>query len=224
MKRSSYTKWIIAAILFAVSSNSMAAIVVHTTDFIPDNLRSNYNGFESMPDGGSNAPSWLEDGILVEQINGLGNNIWTTCSQCGIVGTRSWYPNGGDYGYTQITRVGTIDFQSVGFLVGQGGSPGFFQYELLNDGIPVLQGTFSSSYVGWLGTPMQYLGFSGGGFDTIWVREVDGNPQLFFDVPSYNSLSLDSIELSQVPLPPAVISLLSGLVSLVALGRLRFRT
>ena len=201
-----------ALFLMLICSNSTAAVVVHTTDFISDSQRTGFNGFEGMPDGALNAPYWEHDSITVEQVNGQGDEIWTTCSQCGIEGLRSWYPNGGDNGYTQITRSSLVDFESVGFLIGQGGSPGFFQYELLNDGSSVMQGAFESTYVGWEDNTLLYLGFSGGGFDTILVRHVAGNPQLFFDSPSYNDLSLDSIEISNIPLPPSILLFLSGLL------------
>ncbi len=198
-------------IAVAFCSNSMASIVVHTADFIPDSQRSGFNGFEGMPDGALNEPYWEHDSIVVEQIYGQGNEIWTTCSQCGIEGTHSWYPNGGDYGHTQISSINPFNYESVGFRIGQGGSPGFFQYELLSNSSPVLQGAFESTYEGWVDNTMLYLGFSGGGFDTILIRHVYGNPPIDFNSTSYNTLSIDSIEISSIPLPPTFYFYLSGL-------------
>ncbi len=98
-------------ILSTVCSTAAQAATVHTTDFIPDATRTNFNGFEGLP-ASFNDSIYVEDRIKVEQVNG-GNNI-VSAGFPGFEGSGSWYPNGGDIGYTKITRTDASDFVNIG--------------------------------------------------------------------------------------------------------------
>ncbi len=215
---------VIGMLLFIVS-NACAVIFVHTSDFIVNSDRTNFNGFEGLSTPGTgqilangvfilNDPSeatYEEDGIVVTQIFDqfvAGNEsfgIWTT--HFPSEGTRDWYPNGGDDGYTRITRLGDLDFFNVGFDVSSGTGGNKYLFILLNDGSIVSQGNVNRP------NGHSYLGFSHGGFDEILVRSIDSplsNPE-FYDM-SLNGLSIDEIELSGViPEPTSIILLGIGL-------------
>jgi len=206
----------ISLVIVAVStSQGRTAITVHTSDFINDASRTAFNGFESIPNDGTfytgGAGPYVEDGISVEQINGdPPNDIWVTYWSDYV-----WFPNGHDNGYTRITRADGLDFANIGMVRGSGTyrSPLWLMYELYDDGSLVLSGSVSHNRAG---LPAGYIGFSGGGFDEILLRDAGGS-----DISNYtfhdgtaNSLVLNSIETSAaVPEPStlAVWSLLTGL-------------
>lgn len=179
---------------------AVAAPVVHTSDFIADATRTNFNGFEGIPNDGTfytgGAGPYVEDGVSVEQVNGdPAPDIWVAFNPPGKEGQFSWYPNGGDFGYTQITRAGGIDFTDVGMLVGSGFGSDLglnLAFELWDDGVMVLSGMLANTTST---MPMGYLGFSGGGFDTIRLR--DGFGPFQFDDGGANALHVDSIELAR---------------------------
>lgn len=152
------------SLLLLGACSTAQAITVHNADFINDADRTNFNGFENIPNDGTyytgGSGPYTEDGIQVQQINGdSGNDIWVTCTSCGLEGNFGWYPNGGDFGYTQITRSGGIDFEDVGMLIGSGwiGGAGEVFWELLDNGISVMTGSFTPS----AGPNPDYIGFSG---------------------------------------------------------------
>jgi hypothetical protein len=215
-----------ALMLFAslalVPSAAFPAITLHTADFIPDNTRTNFNGFEAIAPLSVNTytnGSYTEDGVTVENPTdvGLNTNIATACIGPGFCfnpsheGARSWYPDGGDLGYTRITRVGGVDFVNVGFILGSGfgSTPEDVYYELAEGGVVVKSGRVP----GLTNTP-SYLGFSGGGFDEIRLRN-GFEPQFTLLDGTRNALAVDSIELSStVPEPSAWALLAGGLIML----------
>lgn len=216
-------KRFLSAVLLATFAHaSAAAIIVHTTDFINDATRGGFNGFESIPNNGTiftGAFPYVEDGIAVEQVNGQGpGDIWVTCgTECfdpAPQGTYSWYPDGGDSGYTKITRSNGSDFSGVGFLTGSGwrADPTRTRYVLLDGGSIVLEGFIDKT----AGNVVTYLGFSGGGFDEIRVYD-----HLASSENTANALALDSIEIDGSVPEPGMLALIG--LSLGALGLARRR-
>jgi hypothetical protein len=215
------------AVFFIVAGErSQAAIITHFSDFIADGSRSHFNGFEAIPNNGSvytggNGP-YTEDLISVAQINGdapndiyVGSGFWP-----GSQG-RIWYPNGGDQGYTTISLAGGGDFDSVGFNYGTGWN-GFsvtLLFELLDNGGVVMSGSAALST-----SSANYLGFSGGGFDAIRLRDSISGGGMVTD-GAIQALSIDGIEtldVSAVPEPSSIV--LIGIGSIVTgLGAIRRR-
>jgi hypothetical protein len=195
---------------------------VYTIDFIDDAHRTNFNSFEGLP---ATPPLvaglYIEDGVRVEQMPFPNNTINTRWWWSGSPsdpkppdGLRSWYPSGGDEGYTRITRADGSDFFNVGFMRGSG-QPGFdapgvgsLLYQLYNNGGLVLSGAVPHTQLG------QYLGFSGGGFDEIRVRDGQVAVVTSFYDGTRNALALDAIELS-APEPCSASLLTTAILSLL---------
>lgn len=201
----------------AVCSTAAQAATLHTTDFIPNTTRTNFNGFEGLPVGFGGSV-YVEDEIKVDQINGEANDI-VSLGFSGFEGSGSWYPNGGDYGYTKITRANGSDFVNIGLLrdSGFGSSQTTYVYQLLKGGASILSGTL-------FGTTnfAEYLGFSGGGFDEVRLGNYLGNDPNQ-TLSGYNALAIDSIELSGSNVQPIPTpALLPGLIGL-GLGMFRKR-
>ena len=232
------------AVLSLTTSAWAAPITVVTTDFIADSLRTNFNGFEQADAGnivGQNYATYAEGGIRVTQVNEKITeyipSVATTFMTPGFDGSRSWYANGGDYGYTSITMEDGSDFGSVGFLRGTGwvtqelnAIVSFLYFELWNDGARVQTGTLGpDNYLA------RYVGFSGGEFDQIKIRDSlyatvnsfgNGTP---FEMggqggggPTYNALAIDSIEVRLLIPEPGTFAIVGvSLAALVASRRVR---
>ena len=218
-----------AALLAIVAiSEAQAVPILHTSDFIADSNRSHFNDFESIPNDGTfftgGSGPYNGDGISVTQMNGdTGNDIWVTYSWWPGTTGFQWYPNGGDSGYTAISLTGGGAFTDVGFNYGSGftSSDLTILYELLNDGATVLSGSAFLS-----GSSVNYLGFSGGGFDTILVRDSFGGGSVRDG--SYQALAIDNIETqgsearggsAAVPEPSSIALFLAGLAGFAAMRR-----
>jgi PEP-CTERM motif len=217
-----------------------APITVYTSDFIPDNTRTNFNGFENLPlPGTANVDSegvmyfqkqadayYVEDGIRVEQyyvknnmgIDGYG--IWTTHPDP-PEGKRSWYPSGGDDGYTRIMRDDRGIINKIGFYYSNGVSGNdMIMFILLYHGTVVYQGSLMKP------NGFSYLGFSGDDFDEVLIRSVDPTIRgySFFD-ESPNGLIIDAVEMDSrfsVPEPGTMLLLGFGLAG-VAIARKTFQ-
>ena len=140
-------------------------------------------------------------------MNGRTNNIWTTATPyVGGQGNYSWYPNGGDLGYTDITMQGAGQFGDISFIAGSGwgGGAHSLYYELALGGNVVQSGSLSQVSGDW-------LGFSGGGFDEVRVRDSNGFTSSLND-GQLNALAIDSIKtVGAVPEPETYALLLAGL-------------
>jgi len=218
------------AALALIPSAAFAAITLHSVDFIPDVTRTNFNGFEAIaPLAGdiyANG-SYTEGGVTVENPTGSGLNvdIFTACVGPGSCfnpsheGARSWYPNAGDLGYARITRAGGIDFVNVGFILGSGFgvTPEDVYYELAENGIVVKSGRLP----GFNSTP-SYLGFSGGGFDEIRLRN-GFTPQFTLLDGTQNALAVDSVELSSTVPEPSAWAVLAAGLAMLGFTRTRLR-
>jgi len=199
---------VVAAGLGLFCAAPAQAATIYLVDFIPDGSRSHFNSFEGIPNDGTHytggAGPYIEDGISVRQVNGNpGNDIWVGWFTPD--GTKGWYPDGGDEGYTEITRSGGLDFFDVGFLRGTGfSSPATNFFELWNNGEMVLSGSVESP----TGPTSAYLGFGGGGFDEIRLWATLGANG------GINAFAVDAIELGgqtgpgPVPVPDPGSSLL----------------
>lgn len=203
----------LAGFILSVSSFANAALIIHTTDFIDDTSRSQLNGFDNIPNDGTyysgGSGPYIEDGIAVEQINGdAGNTIWVTLS------TYSWYPDGGDNGYTKISLSSGLDFNEVGFYIGSGANVSQITnyFELWDDGALFYAGSITSV------PQWHYIGFEGGGFDTILIRDGDIGSS-FYD-GTRNTLVVDKIEtknlINDVPEPSTLAIFALGVIGLAS--------
>jgi hypothetical protein len=173
--------------------------------------QTSFNGFENI--GASygyngNVP-YTEDGITVQQINGQGSDIWTTCNDCPLPGqgSYSWYPNGGDNGYTQISLANDANFNAISLIAGSGwynNSSTFLNYALYENIDQVLQGSISI-----LSLLNDKITFLGGDFNRVYLSATQGSST--YDSGAYQALLVDNIkvitEQSSVP-EPATIALM----------------
>jgi hypothetical protein len=212
-----FVKYIFTGILIFAPSISHA-LVIYTADFIADESRDYFNGFEGLPDSPNTTMDYIyaENNIRVEQIvNPILYDpfpqIWVAGVPDGPEGNNAWYPNSGDYGYTMITMEDGRDFGNIGLLVGSGGGllTTDIMFELYNDGNMISSGSVDFRF------DFQYLGFSDEIFDTLLLRDTRVSPgTVSFLDSNINALSIDSIEVRSVP-EPSVLSLMgAGLIIL----------
>ena len=189
-----------------------AGLIVNTTDFIDESSLTHFNGFEGFSNSFKNGKNYYEEGgIQVRQIFAqAGNDIILSSS---IEGERSWLPNGGDYGYTEITMASGDEFTALEFLfLGPNLNNQAVHYSLWNDGQVVFEGALD------IGKKEQgVLGFEGGGFDQLFVRSGYRNASIFDR--SVNGLNIDSIQVisatsTPVPEPSAIAIFLLALAAL----------
>jgi hypothetical protein len=226
MRLQAFTSVVVLALWVTPAIQATAGPIVRLTDFIPDGSRTSFNGFEGIPHAfnffaidsftGGSGP-YTEGGISVNQVNSnLGNPISVAFFH--PEGSFGWYPSGGDHGFTRITLESGGDFDAVGLLRGTGNSSdtNLMFYELREGGVTVLSGSVSNNNNGGAGL---YLGFSGGGFDEILLRNGDVGA---VTNGSLNGLAIDAIEtsnsLSATPEPASLILLGTGIAGMAGYG------
>ncbi len=193
--------------VLSVPAGVQASPVLNVTNFI--GAPTNFNGFESIPNDGfsytGGAGPYDEDGIRVTQIDGdVGNDIVFFLPQIPgyeTEGNNSWYPNGGDHGYTDITLTSGAEISSISLIFISFGF-GDIMYDVLNHGSSVLSGQIDTTF-----GIVDRIGFEGGGFDEIRLRSGGSN---FYD-GDLQALDIDSIAVIAVPEPETYAMLLAGL-------------
>jgi hypothetical protein len=178
-----------AAFTLGLAQPAAAALIIHTETFISEPI--NFAGFEDIGGTSSYTGGYKEGGIYVEQ-NDPGAEIWTY-SQSGE-GKLSWYPNGGNKGYTEIrlTEGGLIG--AIEFLVGSGfgDSEVALEFELLFKGESVASG--EAGPVPSYGKGFITYGFSGIDFDTVRLQAQNPGSGKF-DPGAFQALALDAIRI-----------------------------
>lgn len=195
-----------ALALALVPCVAAASPIVQTTNFI-GNAYVHFNGFEgalAQPGGAYAGDSYTEGGLKVTQqyAPAAGKSIRTDSVAGGFEGSKSWGPPFGDLGWTDIVKADGSDFVDVGFLLGSaygravsGGvntrTSVYVYYELWNNGAMVFSETLSGQDV-----DAHWLGFSGGGFDEIKLRDgADLVNKLDMSANGFaNGLFIDSIK------------------------------
>lgn len=211
----------IAPLLLSITVSAWTASAGAATVYLQDIIAAPtaVNDFESAP-GGLIGDSWSQQGIRATQVNGELNDIWTT-SGFGQ-GQRSWYPDGGDDGWTRLTLDNGQNFDALSFFGGAGIlAAQTLYFELFDDGNLVLSGTRDSSFFG------SWFGFAGGDFDEVRLRARDGlvtsMNDCLFPPPGNrcNYLWLDDVKIGAASLPePGSVALVPmALLGLVALRR-----
>ncbi len=164
---------------------------VSLVDLIPVDLRTEFVGFESAP-GGHGWPSYSEDGVLVEEIDGTG---WARGdAPCGfdIDGLRYWVV--GHFaapGYSRFTRESGNDFVNFGIILGTPAcNVDQFKYVLRLEGAVVDSGSVERQ------AGSTYLGFYGGGFDEVLLRGHASSQGYGFFSNQQHWLAMDAVELS----------------------------
>lgn len=201
--------------LFSGAANAAAAIQWETADILTNPEYA--TDFSSFPSSSSLAGFQTLDGFTIEQVNGQSNDIWTTYNPGGAGTGRGWYPNGGDNGFTEIRLANGDDFTDVSLFVGSGnGSHDTLIYELLNDTVSVLAGALAGHT-----TSFQWLSITGGGFDTIRLRDYSMGTATVSD-GNHNALAFDRMRAGSTGVPEPMGLALIG-IGLAATGVMRAR-
>lgn len=168
------TRHLLAAAALGAAAASPAA-TVHLQDIVASPVA--VNDFELAPE--FIAATWSQQGIRATQMDGVpAIGLWTE-SGLGF-GARSWYPNGGDDGWTRLTLDSGENFDAITFFGGSGWlePPQSMYFELADDGVVVLSGTLATSFGG------SWYGFAGGDFDEVRLRASGGVVTSLTDCPS----------------------------------------
>lgn len=154
------------------------AASVHLANIVP--VATAVNDFELAPE--HVVSTWSQNGVRATQLAG-DNAIWLA-SGLGN-GSRSWYPDAGDHGWTRIGLDGGHNFDAVSFFGGSGWSflAQSLYFELADDGVVVLSGTLDASFNG------SWFGFAGGDFDEVNIRASQGAVTGLLDCPSGGVIS-----------------------------------
>lgn len=160
-------------VVCAVGASNAQAASVHLANIVP--VATAVNDFELAPE--FVVSTWSQQGVRATQLAG-DNDIWLA-SGFGN-GSRSWYPNAGDEGWTRIALDGGNNFDAVSFFGGSGwlSLAQTLYFELADDGVVVLSGTLDASFTG------SWFGFAGGDFDEVNIRASQGVVTGLLDCPS----------------------------------------
>lgn len=165
---------LLAALL--VSAGPARAATVHQFNIVP--VATAVNDFELAPAFLAN--TWVQQEIRATQAfgdPGLGQ-MWMA-SGLGN-GNRSWFPDGGDNGFTRIWMEDNETIEAIAFFGGSGWlSPDqTMYYELALDNVVVQTGSLPATFAG------SWFGFAGGDFDEVRIRASQGPVNGLFDCPS----------------------------------------
>jgi hypothetical protein len=217
---------IIASVTFAAEGFFGAgaqAVTLETTNFISS--PTYFNGFEGInPSNPFPGNTYSEGGITVTY-KGSAQIDPNYTSGIGGQGNYGWYPNGGGIGYTDVILTGGGSFQAIQFLAGSGfgaGPPTYMDYEVLNNGSVVSSGNVAIA--GGNG-PMQYFGFSGGGFNEILLQNQGADSHSVFNPNAIEAGAYDSFAATPAatPLPAALPLFATGLGVMGFLAKRRKR-
>ncbi|WP_229213126.1 MULTISPECIES: PEP-CTERM sorting domain-containing protein [unclassified Duganella] len=211
------SKWKFSlGLALACSIGATQAATVVSGDFI--STPTHFSGFEDLPWFTTNF-THIEDGIVVSQIN-PGFDITSVCGiECGMSNGKSWYPNGGDMGYTDVRMESGRKFGNLSMIVGSGfgDQADSIYFELVNQGAVVQTGSVLVPIGSW-------LGFSGNDFDELRIRNAAPGTIPTSLIGGYNGLVVDSIKVSALPVPePATYGMLLAGVGLLGVAARRRR-
>ncbi len=204
--------------LLASLPGTAAAATVHLANIVP--VASAVNDFALAPAFLAN--TWAQQEVRATQAfgdpglaqmwlaSGLGN------------GNRSWFPDGGDNGFTRLWLEDNGPIDAIAFFGGSGWlTPDQTMYfELALDNVVVLSGSLPATFAG------SWFGFAGGDFDEVRLRASQGPVNGLFDCPSggtggnCNFAWVDDIRVGAAVIPEPGSAALA-LLALAMLGRRR---
>lgn len=211
--KSKVIKATLAGLILTLSSIANAGLIQFESSNIL-NISDFSTNFSPISQTSGNPPNLVIDGFNINQINGDGSDIWATYNPGGQGNGNGWYPSGGDFGYTLISLTNGLDFDSVSMFVGSGnGGHSYMAFDLLLDNV-LVQSTVLSGHQ----SNFHWLSFTGGGFDTIRLRDGSSSTLSVLD-GSHNALAFDSIHAtvaSEVPEPSTLAIFALGMIGLAS--------